>query len=385
MWGTAQGPQANPQRVARPDAGVLSHELLPKLVEHAPVAICMVGGSGMRIELANATCRQLTASHRPVGESLLEMLPACANAIRTSHEAQSALRAGRAWVLPEHGLHRCASGAYVDSSWNWVLWPLSVVGGAHFVLMGYEVIAQVCARDASVAARAQADRQQREDCLAQLMHELRGPLAPISAALELLAISDPSLHDRARTVLDRQIKHLLRLVNDLLDIAREGPGAFRLQYQRVQLATIVDQAVELAAPAIRERRHGLTLDIAHELFVEVDPVRLVQVIANLVINAAKYTQEGGSICVFAHLTAGELVLCVRDNGVGIAAEVLPHIFDMFVRGTGAGACDGLGLGLYIVRTLVRQHGGSIEARSDGRGRGSEFIVRLPCERCSDDT
>jgi signal transduction histidine kinase len=216
--------------------------------------------------------------------------------------------------------------------------------------------------------------------IAQLLHELRGPLAPIVGALELLRAPERAAQERAQAILERQIKHLMRLIDDMVELTRGTRSGLTLNLERVTLAGVVEQAIELAAPLLAARNHDLRVDVSSELCVHGDPGRLVQVIANLVTNSAKYTDDGGAIRLRAERVDDHVVMSIRDNGIGIGADVLPHVFDMFVRAPRArrGPYDGLGLGLYIVRALVRQHGGTVEARSDGTGCGSEFVVKLPC-------
>jgi signal transduction histidine kinase len=184
---------------------------------------------------------------------------------------------------------------------------------------------------------------------------------------------------RVRAVLDRQIEMMSRLLGDLNELGRSDRAELALQRQPTAVGALVEQAIELALPALNARRHRLTVDVERSLWVEVDPGRLVQVLANLLTDAAKYTEVGGRICLTAQIAQGQLVMCIRDNGIGIAADALPHVFDAFMRTSRARRCeqDGFGLGLSVVRAIVLQHGGTVEAHSDGPDRGSQFIVRLP--------
>jgi len=186
--------------------------------------------------------------------------------------------------------------------------------------------------------------------------------------------------ERERTIIERQVHHLLRLVDDLLDVSRITRGKLRLERKPVELAEVVAQAIERVGPLIAQRAHRLVLDVPIDgLLVEGDPARLAQVVANLLMNAGKYTPSGGRIEVCATAEGGEAVLAVRDNGLGIPADLLPSVFELFVQGPrGRDRSDGgLGLGLAIVQNLVRLHGGSVAVHSDGIGKGAEFTVRLP--------
>ena len=181
-------------------------------------------------------------------------------------------------------------------------------------------------------------------------------------------------------MIERQVAHLTRLVDDLLDVSRIARGKVELQLGVVELADVVARAVEMASPLLEQRAHRLLVDVPRPgLTVNGDPARLSQVVSNLLTNAAKYTPAGGRIIVAAHEAGGEIVLRVADTGIGIGREVLPHIFDLFVQGRQAidRAEGGLGLGLAIVRSLVERHGGTVSAQSAGPNRGSEFVVRLP--------
>jgi PAS domain S-box-containing protein len=236
-------------------------------------------------------------------------------------------------------------------------------------------------RKQAAEALREADRR-KDEFLAMLAHELRNPLAPIRNAVEVLRLTKETAADVvfARDVIDRQAQQLSRLVDDLLDVARITRGKINLRQERVDVAAALTRALETCQPLIQSRRH--TLEVAlpdRPLWVEADPVRLAQVFANLLTNAAKYTDEGGRIGVRAGEEAGRAVVRVRDTGMGIPAEMLPRIFDPFTQAERslARSYGGLGVGLTLVRQLLELHGGTVQAFSDGPGRGSEFVVRLP--------
>jgi PAS domain S-box-containing protein len=235
-------------------------------------------------------------------------------------------------------------------------------------------------KQGEVALRESAQR--KDEFLAMLSHELRNPLAPIRNAVSLLQEADGEapVREQARGILDRQVGQLTRLVDDLLDIARVSRGSISLKKEIVRLDEIVAEAVETSRPLIQEGGHRLDLDLPEgPIWLSADRVRLTQVIANLLNNAARYTPHGGRISLGVRADAGAAAITVRDNGIGIDRQQLPGVFDMFFQaGNGRQlASGGLGIGLALARQLVELHGGSIEARSEGVGRGSEFTVSVP--------
>lgn len=230
-------------------------------------------------------------------------------------------------------------------------------------------------------AQRESDRH-KDEFLAMLGHELRNPLAAIYTSLQVMrrAPSDPTALAHFLDVVERQSKSLLRLVDDMLQISRVTRGKIRLQPEPVALSAIVANAVEESQSLMRETRHELVLDVPESgLWVQGDPTRLTQVFANLLNNAHRYTPEGGHVWVTAKSEGGEAVMSVRDSGIGIAAEHLSSIFDLFYQSVNSGprSREGLGIGLALVKSLVDLHGGKVEAHSAGPGQGSEFIVRLP--------
>jgi PAS domain S-box-containing protein len=224
--------------------------------------------------------------------------------------------------------------------------------------------------------------QRKDEFLAMLAHELRNPLAPIRNAAQIMRVyaKGNAKLEWVRAVIERQSRHLTRLVDDLLDVSRIVRGQIALEKSDVELNDIVRHALETSRPQLRERRHELTVSIPSEpIRLDADLTRLAQVFANLLINAAKYTPEGGRIRLEAERAANEIVVRVRDTGIGIVPSLLPRVFDLFTQGarTLDRAQGGLGIGLTLVKRIVEMHGGAVEARSAGSGAGSEFIVRLP--------
>jgi PAS domain S-box-containing protein len=242
-------------------------------------------------------------------------------------------------------------------------------------------IVDITSRKSVEEALRSADRS-KDEFLATLAHELRNPLAPIRNALEIMRLTqEPQTLESARHIIERQLKQMIHLVDDLLDISRITQGKIELRPERVDLFTVLQNAVETSRPLVEARRQELTLKLppAESLTVRADATRLVQVIANLLNNAAKYTAEGGRIVLAAWRDAGHAVVVVEDTGIGIPPTMLPRVFDMFAqvdRGIER-AQGGLGIGLALVKRLVEMHGGSVHAESKGENRGSRFTIRLP--------
>ena len=227
----------------------------------------------------------------------------------------------------------------------------------------------------------EVDRR-KDEFLATLAHELRNPLAPIRNSVQFLRMSakDPSASEHAAAIIDRQVNHLVRLVDDLLEVSRITRGKIELRKEPVDLAAIIGSAVETSGPLIEAARHRLNISLpAQPVMLEADAVRVSQVISNLLNNAAKYTEAGGQIWLETRMESREVVISVRDTGIGIPAGMLPKVFEMFtqVDRSVTRSQGGLGIGLTLSRSLVEMHGGTIKACSEGTGLGSEFIVRLP--------
>jgi CheY-like chemotaxis protein len=240
----------------------------------------------------------------------------------------------------------------------------------------------VLAHAAKSASNGAPDDRPNHEFLAMLAHEFRNPLAPIRSAVEIMRMigqKDPAL-EKAREMISRQVDHLSRLVDQLLDVSRMKQGMLDLAYKPVDVNTLLWRAVELVEPLLDEREHILkVLPLSPPVTVEGDFERLGQVLVNLLDNAARYTEADGEIVLSAERERDAVVIRVRDNGVGIPADALPIIFDLFARGERSPERPqgGLGVGLTLVRELVELHGGTVEAKSAGAKQGSEFIVRLP--------
>jgi PAS domain S-box-containing protein len=236
------------------------------------------------------------------------------------------------------------------------------------------------------ALREQAERlrevdRAKDEFLATLSHELRNPLAPLRNSIALLRMtSDDTTTAPIHEMMERQVSHLVRLVDDLLETSRLTRGTFVLRKERVEAAAIIRNALEAIAPAVERARHRLSCSLPKDpLWIDGDPVRLGQILGNLLDNAVKYTNDGGTIHVSLRREDDRAAITVRDTGAGIAPDALPRVFEMFSRGERASgrSPEGLGIGLALARRLSQMHGGTLDAQSDGLGRGSEFTVRLP--------
>jgi signal transduction histidine kinase len=243
-----------------------------------------------------------------------------------------------------------------------------------------QIAAQRDELKAYAEALTEADRR-KDEFLATLAHELRNPLSPIRNGLDILRASPTAPQaEEIRDMMDRQLSHLVRLVDDLLDVSRVSQGKVELRKERIALSELIKTAVEASNPLIIAGRHELILDLPdEEVWLDADLTRLSQVVSNLLNNAAKYTPEGGKIVLSAAGDGDEVAIAVSDNGIGIPADMLPRVFDLFtqVRDNLDRSHGGLGIGLALVKQLVEMHGGSIAAQSAGSGKGSSFRLRLP--------
>ena len=249
--------------------------------------------------------------------------------------------------------------------------------------------AQLATRERAEASLRDSDRR-KDEFLATLAHELRNPLAPIRQAVNIS--QNPAATEAQKNwsheVITRQVQHMSLLLDDLLDISRITRGTLELRRQRTQLASVIESAIETARPAIDAKRHSLGVHLPHQpVMLDVDPLRLSQVLSNLLTNAAKYTDPEGQLRIDAELLGGEVMIRVVDNGIGIAPEAMADLFTMFSQvHAGKDRSDGgLGIGLALSRGLIELHGGRLDARSQGLGTGSEFVVRLPATAQVPDT
>ena len=343
----------------------------------APAAIAILRGPDHVFEMANPWYRDLVDGRDVVGRPVRDALPEVTNQgiveLLDRVHATGQPYVGRSLPLVVHRADATPEQRFFDFVYQPLFDRQGAVEGIAAVV--YDVTSLVRAReDAEVANRA------KDEFLAMLGHELRNPLAPILTALQLLRLRGIEAGEKERSVIERQVRHLVSLVDDLLDVSRITRGKIQLQRSPVEIADVVAKAIETASPLLEQQRHTLKVTVPrHGLTVHADRERLAQVISNLLTNAAKYTEPGGTVTVTALRERDVVVLTVSDNGIGIAADMLPRVFDSFVQDRQAldRARGGLGLGLTIVKSLVSLHEGSVTAESAGRGRGASFTVRLP--------
>jgi PAS domain S-box-containing protein len=355
----------------------LTTETLRSVVNNVVDGILTIDQQGI-VQSVNPAAEKLFTykSDEIIGQNVNMLMPApyC-----HEHDQYIAnyLRTGQAKII---GIGREVVGRRKDGS----AFPMELAVGT-FVLDERRfftgIVRDISERKRAAEALQAADRR-KEEFLAMLAHELRNPLAPVRNAIKILKLKGPPDPDLAwaREVIDRQVAYMARLLDDLLDVSRISSNKLVLRKESVELTAVVQTAVETSRPLIERDGHGLTVSLPSEpVHVNADPVRLAQVLSNLLNNAAKYTDPGGHIQLTGTKQGDQVLISVKDDGIGIAPDVLPRIFDMFSQGSHPleRAQGGLGIGLSLVRELIGLHGGSVEARSDGLGRGSEFQVRLP--------
>jgi signal transduction histidine kinase/ActR/RegA family two-component response regulator len=363
------------------------HRYLAELFARAPAGIAVITGPQHVFEMANPTYVQFMGRRELVGMPLLEALPELKHQV-IPVMLDRVYRSGEAEIGSEMlaRISRGADGAIEDVFFNFIYQPLRDDRGLTrgIMMFAYEVTEQVNARLRAehLADELRAEHRRKDDFLAMLAHELRNPLAPIAAAAEVLRLGhadDPRLR-RTSEIVTRQVRHMSTLIDDLLDASRVTRGIVTIERHAQDLRDIVAAAVEQVTPMMDSRHQHLQVQVGDApVPVSGDGKRLVQTLANLLDNAAKYTPERGSIAVALSHDQDWATLSVRDNGVGVPSELRERIFDLFVQGTRAvdRAQGGLGIGLALARRLVDLHGGTLTCESAGVDQGSEFRIRLP--------
>lgn len=373
--------------VARVEAQLLRRRLrdveqdqirrVAEVFEHAPVGVALLKGPEHRFEFANPDYMRLVNNRALIGLSIRE-------AFRDLDGQGIYELLDTVYTTGEPYLGRSvrvmiddATGVPQERFFDFVYQPTI---GSDGLVNGIAVVVYDVSDLTSARRQADSANRAKDDFLAMLGHELRNPLAPIVTTLQIMRMKGGELLKRERGVLERQVDHLVRLVDDLLDVSRIAAGKIELRRSLVDMRDVIGVAVETASPALEQQRHQLLLDVASEpLWVNGDAARLAQVISNLLVNAAKYTLTGGQVSLSASRQGPTIEMIVSDNGIGIGAEMLPILFDLFTQERQAldRAKGGLGLGLTLVKSFTRLHGGDVTVRSDGHGKGSVFKVVLP--------
>ncbi|NKI96571.1 ATP-binding protein [Rhizobacter sp. SG703] len=345
---------------------------LVAVFDNAPVAVALLDGPQHVFSYANDEQRRLVGDRPLLGLPLMQALPEL-QGLGLQEVLARVMRTGEPHFEKAFEV-RMSGPRYFD----FVYQPLTEPDGAEPVkiaVVAYEVTEQLGARQqAEDASRA------KDEFLAMLGHELRNPLAPILTALHLMRMNWQDAAIKERGIIERQVRHMVRLVDDLLDVARITRGRVELQRAPLDLGTVIGQAVETVSPLFEQKRQRLQVQVAQDLPLHGDAVRLGQIVANLLTNATKFTEVGGHVTLHARRDGDDALLEVEDEGIGMSSDELAVVFEPFVQGKRQALNrphGGLGLGLAIARSLAALHGGTLGAQSDGPGRGSRFTLRLP--------
>jgi signal transduction histidine kinase/CheY-like chemotaxis protein len=362
------------------------------LLLQAPIATSIVTGPEHVFRLTNDSYLRMVGRRDLVGKSFVEAFPEVAGT-DLPKILDEVYRTGKPFTAEEYlvPLARSDGSGSDDTFFKFSLDPLRDGSGNVYgmIAMAIDTTEQVRARRMLekthqerevLLTELEAANSAKDEFLAMLGHELRNPLSPITTALELMKLHSGGQASREEQIITRQVKHLTRLVDDLLDVSKITRGKVELKRELVEVADVLARAVEIASFLFEQRGHRLLIDAPRSgLRLKGDPVRLAQVVANLLTNAARYTNVGGTVTLGARREAEQVVISVADDGTGISPEMLPQIFEPFVQGkrTRERAEGGLGLGLALVKNLVHLHGGEVHAESEGLGKGSVFTIRLP--------
>lgn len=353
--------------------------LFAEIIEQAPGGVYVVDAE-FRMLAVNTEALPVFASVQPLlGRDFTEVMHTVWGSEvgqRCADIFHHTLETGERYVSPRFEEVRADTG--LAQAYEWETQRVTLPDGRFGVVCYFNDVTE---RKRVEQQLRDADRR-KDEFLATLAHELRNPLAPVRNAVHVLQLrggDHPELR-WASDVIDRQVQQMIRLIDDLMDVSRVNQGRMELRRERAWLGAVVRGALETSRPLVEEGGHALDVSMpAPDVLVDCDPTRLAQVVLNLLNNAAKYTPHGGRITLAVAVRGDDVVLRVRDTGIGIPREALPTIFGMFsqVEGALSRSHGGLGIGLFLVRRLVELHGGRIEAHSDGAGQGSEFVVQLP--------
>ncbi len=383
------------QLAAARETALRDRERMYGVFQQAPVPIAVFSGPDFTCELANPRYQQLVGNRPLAGRTLREAFPELVGT-PILDIVEQVWSTGEPFAADEYAIRlRRADGMLEDRWFNFNLQRLrDPLGNATSVmLVAVDVSEQVrarlrmeeagrerevlLAREQQSRREAEAANRAKDEFLAMLGHELRNPLAPILTAMQILQLK--GVATREAEIVQRQLRHMIRLVDDLLDVARLARGKIELKKRAVELAPLIGRAVEMASPLLEQGRHHLEVDVPEGIVLDADPDRFAQVLSNLLTNACKYSPPASHVSLKARRQDAAIEVSVRDTGIGIAPPMLEQIFEPFFQDPSqrAKSPGGLGLGLTIARNLIQLHGGAIEAHSEGAGRGSEFVVRVP--------
>ena len=357
--------------------GALQDHSFDHFLEAAPDAVVIVDQDGKIVRVNGQTERMFGHGREELmGQEVEILMP---ERFRDSHRGQRAGFVAHPSTRPM-GQASELWGLRKDGSEFPVEISLSPIPDREGILVA-SIVRDVTERD-RLRQELRDTNRHKDEFLATLAHELRNPLAPIRNGLQLMKLAGEqvAIIEQARSMMERQLTQMVRLVDDLMDVSRISRGKLELRKERVPLAAVLNSAVETSRPLIEQMGHELSITLPKQpLMVDADMNRLAQVFLNLLNNAVKYGDRGGHIQLNVERQGSDVVVTVKDTGIGIAADQLPHIFEMFTQVDQSleRSQGGLGIGLTLVKRLVEMHGGSIEARSEGAGKGSEFVVRLP--------
>jgi PAS domain S-box-containing protein len=362
-----------------------------RMLLNAPMAAALLVGPEFTFRLANRRYRALAGRGELEAKTYAAVFPEL-QGTESTRLLEQVYRSGEPCSVDELRVELAGPDGVLEERFLQLnLEPLTNIPGDEQGVIVVAVVVTGKVRDRRSLERAHAERERlldeltvanrtKDEFLAMLGHELRNPLSPIVTALQLMRMRGETGALREREIIERQVEHLVRLVDDLMDVARATRGQIELKSERGDIAFPLAKAVEMASPLLEQRGHRLAVEVEEGMEWEGDPMRLAQVVSNLLTNAARYTGNGGAVTLSARRDgAGWLRIGVRDNGIGLAPEVLPQVFGLFFQGKrGVDRVEGgLGIGLALVKNIVELHGGTVEAHSEGLGRGSEFVVRLP--------
>ena len=362
-----------------------------RMLLNAPVAAALLTGPEFTFRLANRRYCELVERADLEGRDFLDAFPDWRGS-EMARLLEQAYRTGAPLSVEELRVELARAGGEREE--RFLKLSLEPLGGASgeeqgVILVAADVTEQVRSRRSLERAHAERERlleeltaanRTKDEFLAMLGHELRNPLSPIVTALQLMRMRGDGTALREREIIERQVDHLVRLVDDLMDVARATRGQIELKVEQVDIDRPLAKAVEMASPLLEQRGHHLTVDIEPGLHWQGDPMRLAQVVSNLLTNAARYTEPGGQVSLRAGRDGdGWLRIVVTDSGIGLAPDMLSQVFGLFFQGKRSvdRSEGGLGIGLALVKNIVELHGGQVEASSAGLGQGSEFVVRLP--------